>query len=132
MKFSIETARDQHRVKTEDALRAKQAAFVAKNVASGLRSIRIHESNVPIEARVNNGRWLFDCDCGSGVAADPDFAAAYCFGCGAIHTVVVFPDDRADVERVLLERPKTATRNWEPPETVATLETENRRHGVRL
>lgn len=129
MKFAIDTSRDLHRVQNESQLRAKHAAFIAKQVASGLRSIQIHQSDAPQIARVNHGAWVFDCDCGAGVGADPEFTASYCHGCGAIHTNVVFPENRAEIEACMLARPKTANRNWDPEESIDDALHDNHRHG---
>jgi hypothetical protein len=131
MKVAIETARDLHRVRTEEELKALHAAFIARN-AVRLRSVRIHAAREPKQARVNYGAWVFDCDCGAGVGADPEFTAAYCFGCGAIHTDVRFPErlERRNIEGVLLERPKSENRNWDVGESLEHLRADNDRHGV--
>jgi hypothetical protein len=126
MKFVITTAREQHRVKDEAAMKAKHAAR-AKPARSDWV---LHDDADPVEARINHGRWIFDCDCGSGVAADPTFSAGYCFGCGAIHTNVIFPEDRQAIEQALLARKRTENRNWNPGETVEELLADNTEHGV--
>lgn len=134
MKFSIATARDQHLVKSEAELRAKHAKAIAKQIAAGVRGIRVHESRAPKTAYINRGNWVLDCDCGAGVAADPDYTAGYCFGCGAIHTQVVMPsdEDRLNIEHVLLARPRTENRSWHPGETLIDALIENADHGVKL
>lgn len=134
MKFSIATARDQHLVKSEAELRAKHAKSIAKMIDRGVRGIRVHESSLPKAARVNHGNWIFDCECGAGVAADPGYSAGYCFGCGAIHTNVVMPaeEERLNIEHVLLARPRTANRNWHPGETLIELLADNGQIGARL
>lgn len=131
MKFEIETARHQHRVKNEAQLRAEQADFVAKTASKGA-SARIHQSPEPVYAYVNNGRWVGMCECGAGVATDPGFSSAYCFGCGAIHDTVVFPEDRENIEYLLLARPKSANRNWDVGEKLRELLADNGEHGVKL
>ena len=133
MKFVIETSRHQHLVKDEAALRAKHAKKIAEMQAKGM-AVRVHDDADPVTAEVNHGVWLFLCDCGAGVAADPTFGAGYCFGCGAIHTNVVFPseDDRLNIEHVLLARKKTVNRNWEPGEKLRELLADNGEHGVKL
>jgi hypothetical protein len=134
MKFIIETARDQHRVKDESGLRAKHEKFIAKQAASGIRGIRVHESDEPKTARINHGAWVCDCECGAGVAVDPDFSAAYCFGCGAVHKHVVLPpdEDRLNLEHVLLARRRTENRNWDPAESLIDVLVTNAEHGVKL
>lgn len=133
MKFVIETSRHQHLVKTEAELRSKHAKKISEMQSKGL-AVRLHEDSDPVEAEVNHGQWLFTCDCGAGVAADPQFRASYCFGCGAIHTNVVFPpeEDRLNIEHVLLARKKTVNRLWEPGEKLRELLAQNAEHGVKL
>ena len=133
MKFVIETARHQHLVRDEAALREKHRLAIAKMQARG-HSARIHEDPDPVSAVVNHGVWVFVCDCGAGVAADPQFSAGYCFECGAIHTNVVFPDDedRLNIEHVLLARKRMENRNWNEGETLIEMLADNGEHGVKL
>lgn len=133
MDFVIKTTRDAHAVRDEAACRRKQAALVSKRQRAGVR-VSVHEVAATKTARVDHGRWLIDCECGAGVMADPDFTAAYCLGCGAVHTAVTFPleADRLDVEHILLARPRSANRSWDPgSETLLDLAIENAEHGVR-
>lgn len=131
MKFVIETARDKHLVRDENRLRELHRSKVEGAAKRGGRD-RIHRVNDEKHARVNHGEWLFDCECGSGVAAAPEFSSGYCFGCGAIHTRVVFPDpeDRLNIEYLLLARPRSENRNWEPTETLTDLAIQNAEHKV--
>ena len=82
-----------------------------------------------MNAYIHHGRWVADC------------ATPYCteahevrpgvdFGCGSCGQTypVRFPDNAAEIDAVLSLRLVPATRNWTPPETVADLVAENRRH----
>lgn len=131
MKFEIETARHQHRVKNEPALRAAHADFI-KGLTNVGASARVHQSPVPVEAFISHGRWVGLCECGAGVATDPAFSAAYCFGCGAIHDAVIFPEDREDIEHLLLARPRSENRNWAVGEKLRELLADNGEHKVKL
>src|SRR5215213_11687598 len=51
-----------------------------------------------------------------------------CSTCGYHTTDVRWPDSGADIARVLSVRP-TLNQNWEPPETIHDLITENVMHG---
>jgi hypothetical protein len=82
------------------------------------------------EAFVSGGKWIVACDCGNGPSADRTWQLACCFECGAVYEVVVFPDDVAEIERLLLARPKVGTRHWRQTETTADLARENAQHGV--
>jgi hypothetical protein len=82
---------------------------------------------------VNHSRWVADCACGSGLACSPGIDRATCMECGARYEVV-WPDDdeRADVESVLLARPRGNSRNWSPGDKVADLVAENVARGVAV
>ena len=131
MKFEIETARHQHRVRDERALREQHTKSMAKARAFG-DSVQVHTSAHEVHAYINHGKWVGMCECGSGVATDPAFAAAYCFGCGAIHNNVVFPADRLEIEHLLLARPRSENRNWDARDTLVKLLADNGEHGVNL
>lgn len=91
----------------------------------------------PIPCEVNHGRWIWRCPCrpdGGGVAwlALP---LGWCPRCangdvGGRWRALRFPDERAEIERVLGLRAAVETRNWRPSETVADLERENSAHGM--
>lgn len=117
---------------TTQELQKRHERKIAELRASGER-VTVHANATPVTARVNEGRWLFDCvepDCGSGVLAHPEWHIGRCFGCGAVYTTIAFPPDWRAVEAVLLERLRTRTRNWEPGESVDDLRQENRDHAI--
>jgi len=96
---------------------------------------------------VNHGRWVVDCpnpDCFHAYRAlgrgGRQIAKIRCRGgagrvlgrphlrhkrgCGLAFELE-WPDDKQDIEQILALRPAKANRNWRPPETVATLISEN-------
>lgn len=104
------------------------------------------QAGAPIEARIDFGRWLVDCECRNAFYVDPADPVFFCPSCGnaaqggALRSVV-FPPDREAIERELLKRPveepvgmtpvNTAlnssslvpglSRSWRPGESVAVL-----------
>lgn len=89
-------------------------------------------------SRVNHGRWVCDCACGSCAAVAPELDIAICCECGNVYRPLV-PPDWQEAERVLLERPAVETRSFypfglartgRPPQSMADLRTENVRHGL--
>lgn len=83
-------------------------------------------------ARVNWGRWIVDCPdpaCPNAEDVIPGAPRAHCSFCDRA-MLVEWPDDRADIERVLWLRPVPSTRNWWPGETVDMLIAENIEHEV--
>lgn len=84
-------------------------------------------------ARVNHGRWIADCPwCETGMQTRPDWGVAYCAECGAGYErgTVVFPDDHAEIEAVLLTRVKRSQQHWDNRQTLEELVAENERPEV--
>jgi hypothetical protein len=117
---------------TQAELQKRHERKVAELRRMGER-VSVHPNRTAVTARINEGRWLFDCvelDCGSGVLAHPEWQIGRCFGCGAVYTQIAFPSDWQAVEKVLLQRARTATRNWEPASSLDDLRQENADHGI--
>jgi hypothetical protein len=61
-------------------------------------------------AQVEFGQWIAKCECGGVEFVDPHEPIFFCFGCanrtnGGALRPVIFPDERAEIERLVLERP---------------------------
>ncbi|MGW2837301.1 hypothetical protein ACWCWD_06270 [Streptomyces sp. NPDC001493] len=67
-------------------------------------------------ARINQNRWLADCDCGSAQVISPTDPRYGCVVCGWGWVTLVFPEDVAAVEAQMLLEPKPAYRNWWHPD----------------
>lgn len=95
-------------------------------------------SKSPVYARVYRGSWIADCDkCNGAMFVDPSDPVFFCADChnsadnGKLRPVF-FPDDYAEIETALLERPKetikngmTYTREWLRGETVDDIRGQN-------
>lgn len=88
-------------------------------------------SDAVVESYVSHGRWVADCVCGGGIVTSPDLDHATCLDCGTLYQVR-FPDNREEIESVLLGRPDKRNRNWRPGETMESLQAENAQHGAPL
>ena len=95
------------------------------------------EGEVP--AYISAGRWVMDClVCVTGFLVDDEDLLFYCPGCGTDGRWqrVVMPDDRLEIERLLLLRPgwqaNAPSRNWLVHETVEDLRSDNLAHGVEV
>ncbi len=121
--------RDQHLVVDETRLLAKLDQQVAKSQRLGAR-IQVHPEGEEIVAYCNHGCWVADCPCGGGVAVEPEFDKAACFGCGAVYSSIRFPRHRDQIEAELLKRPKRANRNWTPDESPDDLRSQNAARGI--
>ena len=126
--IGVLTAADIRRVAAE-----WRAAHVTKG-EPGYDSPLYDEPN-PTAAYVNDGRWLIDCDCGSGAmtTAPGPQAIAVCFSCGAVWTTLLFPPPpvRGEIEGLLSARRWRRNQNWKPGETVEDLRRENEAHAGR-
>lgn len=63
-----------------------------------------------VQARIYQGQWIADCECGGASYVDPAFPAFLCFSCGnrandGKARPVEFPADREAIEAAVLERP---------------------------
>jgi hypothetical protein len=117
-------------VRNPHELRAKHQGMLARQRSRGIDAHE-HIVTTHLFARIEHGRWIADCACGSGVNVQPGWPEARCLGCGAVYSDVVFPLNRAAIEAVLVKRPGLANRNWWPSESLEDLERENDAHGVR-
>lgn len=133
MIFVIQTAREIHNCRTLDEFSLRHAEAIAAKQRRGER-VELHRSVAPKVAYIDRGQWVIRCDCGAGNTFDPEWAdgLALCFGCGAQHVNVTLPStqDRATLERLLLARPESKTRNWTSRETMEEIEAENEAHGM--
>jgi len=84
-----------------------------------------------VQAYVNHGRWVADCPMLAcyGARMVSDTHPMQCGSCGGGPYRVLFPQQRAAIEAVLLKRPDDRNQNW-AGETLAALRAENRAHGV--
>lgn len=124
-----------HSARTPAELAAKQEAEVRKRADLGLIDNALpFVVSAPVFARIDGGEWLIDCECGAGNAIEPGWPEARCFACGAIHTVVVIPDEetRLNIEHVLSCRPLARNRWWRQGEDLVGLAIENAERGVRF
>ncbi len=98
-----------------------------------------------VVARIDDGRWLVDCPsdyCNGAVVVSATVPLYICPDCGSPDTgwcAVVYPDEKADIEALLLARPQNmgrvgplrgGPRFWFPHETLDDLARENRELGV--
>jgi hypothetical protein len=95
-------------------------------------------SGTPLTPFVNNGRWLVRCPYCPGAMHASKFdqrfmcGEASCPGPKNVWLPVVWPADTDRIEALLAVRPSKSNRNWEPPESVAFLEQENKDRGIPL
>jgi hypothetical protein len=91
----------------------------------------------PVKAWVNHSNWVGSCPfCAGEIVVEPG-EPYFCPDCAMqgnsfMACALVWPEDRAEIERLLLLRNDPNTRNWLTTETVDDLARENAEHGVGL
>lgn len=77
------------------------------------RRISVGESLLlePVYARINHGRWVADCTCGSAQFVSPADPRMWCVECGTGWWQITFPPDYVAVEEALDGLPR-AEQNW--------------------
>lgn len=83
----------------------------------------------PVTAWINQGNWAADCECGGSMIVEPG-EPYICPDCcnaaqGGKARPVIWPDEKKDIEAVILERPFPRNRNWLATETLETLVEQN-------
>lgn len=63
-----------------------------------------------VQARIWQGQWIAECECGGNEFVDPDEPIFFCFSCGNRKNdqyvrPVVFPENHKDIEAAVLARP---------------------------
>lgn len=91
----------------------------------------------PLHAWIASSNWVVTCDvCREQIVID--FGEIYfCPNCLNVpHNgkarMVVFPENRDEIERILLLRPNPSVRTWYPHETVDDLRLQNIEHGDKI
>lgn len=127
----IVTAGIGYKAPTLDEYRRVHHAALDEIYANTGVLVTVHEDATETVARVNYGRWMVDCRCGSGALADPAFPEARCFYCGAVIHPIRFPPmpDRVRLEQLLVVRP-IEHRHWRPNESIESLADDNAEHGL--
>lgn len=88
-----------------------------------------------VAAFVLRSNWVVQCPtCPEALLAEPG-EPFWCPNClnvsnGGQALTALFPEDRTEIERLLLLRPAPENRNWLAGETVAQLAAENAAHGI--
>ena len=130
----IRTARDSAAVRKHGGSYQKFVEQVAQSNWEAKIDWSINES-VSVLAEVNNSSWIVACPFCSGAILHEPGAPFYCpqcmmeaINCKACY--VVYPENRAEIEAILMMRDDPATRNWKAYETADDLRRENIEHGI--
>ena len=109
--------------------------LMANNLVREIPPTQECATDKPIQARVNWGNWIWDCECGGAEYAwDEGLGMCRnCFNSTVKHKYrpIVFPKGRAAIEKLLIVRP-LMYRNWFPGESLEGLRAENRAHEDEL
>lgn len=129
----IKTARDHEAVRRYGGNYAKFVEMATEQQWHGAKVNWSFRGNC--KAQISNSSWIVKCPyCANAIIHEPG-APFYCSNClmeanDGFALTVEYPENRAEIEAVLLKRPVPANRNWVPKETLADLEKENADHGI--
>jgi hypothetical protein len=118
-----------HGASTREEYAAKQTAHVRALRAAypAMRQWRDPwTADVTPDVFVSDGKWLVECDvCGNCPSVSLVWREARCFECGAVYANLTVPEQAAAIEAVLVQRPRMATRYWNPTISLDALAAEN-------
>ena len=144
---------EEHILTAMDYARREKCRSVAERIEklarrNGFKAPDGKTSGKAVQARVNRGRWIADCECGGAEAVSREEPVFFCFSCGNEANKgklrgVLFPEDANEVEKALLERklklgpgrdeivkamqavPETYHREWAPGESAKDIRAQN-------
>lgn len=134
MKHEVMTASQLFTVKTQAKGDVKAWVQFLVSMRYTGQSIDWTPSGQPLQAWINRGVWCVSCpDCPEVMPAEPSipFFCPNCLnkGNGYAARGVIFPQERAEIERILNMRFDKETQNWLLTETVADLIAQNKERG---
>lgn len=93
----------------ERILKRREALHKTKNIALNVLGLD-KPSGVEVRARIWQGQWIADCECGGAEFVEPTEPVFYCFSCGNRDNnnyvrPVEFPAQREEIEAAILARP---------------------------
>lgn len=110
-------------------------ALVPRSFKRGINFVNSFVDDKPLQAEVNQGRWIVKCECSGAEYAWEEgvFLCQSCWNSTHKHQLrkSVFPKQRKSIEEALDKRP-LMNRNWSPGETLAQLRAENKDHKEEL
>lgn len=96
---------------------------------------KIDKKAPPVYAWVNQSSWAANCECGGSLVVElgepyicPDCVNAAHKGARE----VIFPENKHEIEEILLKRPYPKNRNWLVTETANDLRRQNIEHGDKV
>lgn len=129
----IRFARHQIAVRNAGGYRGYIEAAVASRWMGRAPSFDAVAGTIPAEIIRSN--WVVQCPVCRGVVFAPEDDVFFCPDCMMAFNDgramwIAFPEERAEIERLLLLRPNPNNRNWLFGETVEQLVAENLEHGI--
>jgi hypothetical protein len=85
-----------------------------QRVAVGLEPIAERPREGRALLRGDKGRWVADCDCGSGMAIFPETSEAICLNCGSRWKIEMPARDVLEAAEAALEKRPPRRRDWDP------------------
>lgn len=95
---------------TRGYIRKMQQEICGRGITVQIKDLDKEPTGTPVKAHIWQGQWIAECECSGASFVDADEPIFFCFSCGnRINDnrprPVIFPDERAEIERLILERP---------------------------
>ena len=132
----IATARHRFKADIRDVITNGIIGQMARRAGVTLPPLEHVANEMPLEARVDHGRWIVDCpDCSGAEYVWDDVLLMQCCSCwnqgvGRKWRRVSITPQRPQIESILKARPQTENRNWRSDESLTKLRGENRARGL--
>jgi hypothetical protein len=107
----IITAKDYGKGSARNYIRlSQQKIHTERGISVTINDLDSDPTGVPVYARLWQSQWIADCDCNGASFVDPDEPVFFCFSCGNRSNgckprPVLFPENRVEIEELILKRP---------------------------
>jgi len=113
----------------------RQMVIIPEMMAKHLPITEEISADKPLNAYVNHGRWVVECECGGAEKAWEEglFMCQSCWNSKHQHKLrlAIFPKKRVEIEDLLSVRP-LENRNWLPSENLEYLKADNKKYKNEL
>jgi hypothetical protein len=114
----VKTAKDKA---TEEKFKSVTERIIVLATRFNHKFVNDRVAGVPVNARIDWGRWIADCECGGAEYVDPNEPLFFCMSCGNKITSgrarkVIFPKNIDEIETKTMKNTDLAWQCWKEGE----------------
>ena len=114
----VKTAKDKA---TEEKFKSVTERIIVLATLFNHKFVNDRVAGVPVNARIDWGRWIADCECGGAEYVDPNEPLFFCMSCGNKITSgrarkVIFPKNIDEIETKTMKNTDPAWQCWKEGE----------------